>query len=426
MRGTYPAVGFSEATREFRATPFGLRFTGGLQIPSAGAYQFDIMAGGRFALMIDGRVVLQKVFNEEGNKPVSATVSLNSGRHDVDLRYTFDGGPARIEWLWTPPGGKRTLVPPSVLTPGAASWAQDERPDAPVAQLSLIDESALSTQTRPDAAFASGSELARPRGIAVDAQGNVFVGDRGHHRIVVYAPDGKIKKEWGTAANFANSQPPKPGEFADIIDVAAGSDDTIYVLDSTGNVQFFTADGNYKGYVDGQKEGMYSPNGIAVGADGSLYVADTGQNRLLKLSTSGGKSEVITGQGSNSSSGQFPLLQQPVDMVVEAGNLFAIDNLNRVVKLSQSGTIAQQWPLPTDTNAAGALLASNPDGTRIYMTDAVHNRIMVMDVVGGYTSFFGSTGDSPGQFTAPTGIAAGSDGRVYVVDGTGRIQVFKR
>jgi DNA-binding beta-propeller fold protein YncE len=59
------------------------------------------------------------------------------------------------------------------------------------------------------------------------------------------------------------------------------------------------------------------------------------------------------------------------------------------------------------------------------MTDPEQNEVAVLDLAGGRLSYFGQGGTNPGQFTAPSALAVGQDGRVYVlnhIDGT--LQIF--
>lgn len=63
-----------------------------------------------------------------------------------------------------------------------------------------------------------------PRGLGVDAQGNVYVADSGNHRIQAFAPDGTLLAMWG-------SQGKEPGQFNWPYDVAVGRTGTVYVVD---------------------------------------------------------------------------------------------------------------------------------------------------------------------------------------------------
>jgi DNA-binding beta-propeller fold protein YncE len=59
------------------------------------------------------------------------------------------------------------------------------------------------------------------------------------------------------------------------------------------------------------------------------------------------------------------------------------------------------------------------------MSDPDRKRVAVLAVATGKISYFGSVGHDPGQFSEPTGIAVGPDGRVYVLDrDNNNVQIF--
>src|SRR5207253_4518643 len=107
-RRIYPIVGFPDGSIEFGDHPFSVRFRGTLEAPSAGEYTFDMLCNGRVVLMIDGAVVddntgtSPETGNPQINNLVEGTAKLTAGQHTVDLRYAWEKGPSRLEWLWTP------------------------------------------------------------------------------------------------------------------------------------------------------------------------------------------------------------------------------------------------------------------------------------------------------------------------------------
>lgn len=128
--------------------------------------------------------------------------------------------------------------------------------------------------------------------------------------------------------------------------------------------------------VDPTAPGQFSsPSGVAVDGQANVYVADSGNHRIQKLSPAG---EPLAQWGSEGSGpGQF---REPAGVAVDGqGNVYVADSGNhRIQKLSPSGEPLAQW---------------------------------------------GSKGSGPGQFQNPQGVAVGRDGNVYVVDrGNGRIQ----
>ncbi|HKP53411.1 MAG TPA: glycosyltransferase family 39 protein [Chloroflexia bacterium] len=449
-RRSDPFIGFREASVLFGGAPYIARWQGTINISAEGDYGFGVNTGGLgpAVVVIDG----QTAYGEGPGGPGNGLMHLTPGPHQVDVRYAASGGLSRAEWMWTPPGGQPEIVPSTVLTPLARSWPRSELPDAPVGQLPPPQEVAPDVK-KPDLTFGDG--LSKPKGIAVDGEGNVYVGDRGNHKIVVYSPDGKKVREWGNPLPEVKEGQPVPehkgGEFREINDVAVTKDGTVYVFDDTPRVQAFKTSGEYIGTLDPGQLGLYGPNGIAEavpskeseGKTLGLYIAVTGQSRVLKLPSVGdvmaGKAmlqndiESITGTEKDN-------LEQPVDAVADpsgTGFIYEIDlnrNNERIARLKPTSNtpgptrvweISAQWRVPIGKEDGGARLAISQDGKWIYMSDPDRRMVATLNVATGEVSYFGKEGSGEGEFGRPSGIAVGPDGRIYVVDSVrNNVQVF--
>lgn len=95
--------------------PFDVVWTGSLVAPAPGPYAMGLLASGTAELKIDGQAVLRS--EGEHDKPVTSSVALGAGEHSVELSFKESVEPARLEWTWTPPGGKTSIVPPFALRP---------------------------------------------------------------------------------------------------------------------------------------------------------------------------------------------------------------------------------------------------------------------------------------------------------------------
>ncbi|MFI5120893.1 MAG: PA14 domain-containing protein [Thermoanaerobaculia bacterium] len=100
---------------QYGGEAFDAVWTGSLVAPLPGTYAMGLLASGTAELKIDGRTALES----EGahDKPVEGSVVLSAGEHAVELSFKESVEPARLEWTWTPPGGKNSIVPPSALRP---------------------------------------------------------------------------------------------------------------------------------------------------------------------------------------------------------------------------------------------------------------------------------------------------------------------
>jgi len=96
--------------------PFDATWKGTLTAPKAGRYEMALrVAGGPVELRLDANSVLQS--SGENDETVRNGVTLDAGPHSVELIYHVRHAPGMLEWIWKPPGGVESIVPPSVLSP---------------------------------------------------------------------------------------------------------------------------------------------------------------------------------------------------------------------------------------------------------------------------------------------------------------------
>jgi hypothetical protein len=75
----------------------------------------SLFGQGAVDLMIDRKTVIQT--KASSDEPTNARVTLAAGSHSVELVFRVKGGRGGLEWVWTPPGGVASVVPPSALSP---------------------------------------------------------------------------------------------------------------------------------------------------------------------------------------------------------------------------------------------------------------------------------------------------------------------
>ena len=131
-----------------------------------------------------------------------------------------------------------------------------------------------------------------PRELALAPDGSLYVADSLNHRIQHIGPDGKVLQEWGTFADISKGDAPG-GTFNEPWGVAVGPDGSVYVADTWNyRIQKFSSDGTFeKMWGTGPSDaadGFYGPRGLAVDGLGRVFVADTGNKRIV-IYDGGGK-----------------------------------------------------------------------------------------------------------------------------------------
>src|SRR5262245_52238198 len=137
-------------------------------------------------------------------------------------------------------------------------------------------------------------QLIWPTGLAVDAQGHVYVTDEWLNRVSVFDKDGHCLSCWSTVQSG-------DGEPNGAAGIAIDANNTLYVTDSRSHkVRKFTTDGTFLGSWGGLGSGageLDSPWGITVDDEGYVYVADFKNHRVQKFTGDGECVAQIGGPG---------------------------------------------------------------------------------------------------------------------------------
>lgn len=206
--------------------------------------------------------------------------------------------------------------------------------------------------------------LETPFAVAVRRGGNVYVCDRGHHAIRVFNRAGALIATWGRAGGLVGMG---PGEFFGPEGIATDDSGFVYVSD-TGNerIQKLTASGVFVRMWAGPP-GIHldHPRGLAADGIGNLYCLDIGDGQeLLKFTTQGEFLGVIA---------EFPFFDSP--------NYVATDRVGNV-----------------------------------YVTDGDNHRVVKLTPEGKELTHWGPGGNDVCNFISPTGIAVDDEGNIYVGD----------
>lgn len=296
----------------------------------------------------------------------------------------------------------------------------------------VLGSETLDSYGNPAGGYADG-EFDYPQDVAVDSSGNVYVADGNNNRVVKINSSGTVFDNWGalTSESYGEGQPTSgsnPGEFTGPSGVAVDADGYVYVVDRYNNrVQKFNSDGEVQlvfgssGSWDGE---FQYPSDVAVNASGQIFVTDTGNNRVQVFQPNGDYHDQFGENGSNP--GQ---LNSPRGITIDgSGSIYVADAGNaRIQKFNTSNEPDSSF----GTYGTGEGELAYPGGIaldasgKIYVADTENNRIQVFESNGDFSSQISSQGSSDGEFKQPWGVAIDTDGNIYVVDSfNNRVQKF--
>ncbi|HWT00324.1 MAG TPA: SMP-30/gluconolactonase/LRE family protein [Pyrinomonadaceae bacterium] len=210
----------------------------------------------------------------------------------------------------------------------------------------------------PDGAAAAVAEnLNTPSAIALAPDGTIVVADTGSHTVKrVDAQSGQVKLVAGAenVAGFADGAGTE-ARFNGPVGVAVGADGTIFVADTYNDrVRAIDAEGRVRtvagagepGYRDaaaGADARFDTPCGVAVDLDGTLVVADTGNHRLRRVTIEGAVTTVAgTGEhGAEDGKPEAALFNEPTGVTIDAGGtVYVADAGGAAVRIFYRGF----WP----------------------------------------------------------------------------------
>ena len=291
-----------------------------------------------------------------------------------------------------------------------------------------------------------------PAHCALDAAGNIYIADRDNHTIRKVTPAGVVTTLAGRALSSGSANGiGDAARFSSPGGIALDSSGTILVADTAnhtirkitpdGVVTTFAGTAGQSGSDDGTGSAarFFAPNSIALDSAGNMFVADTGNDTIRKITPAG----VVTtfagtaGQfGSTNGTGSAARFNEPVATAVDsAGTVYVAENLNHMVRrITPAGVVS---------NFAGSAgFAGTVDGTgsaarfeypraltvdaagNVYVADSENSTIRRITPARVVTTFAG-TADNSGfvdatgpaaKFHRPRGVAMSPAGDLYVME----------
>jgi uncharacterized protein (TIGR03437 family) len=187
-----------------------------------------------------------------------------------------------------------------------------------------------------DGGAATSAALSLPSGLAVDSSGNVYVADYGNSTVRKIDAKGNISTIAGTGAwGFTgDGGPAAKAQLAAPYSLAIDSAGNIYVADTgNANIRKITTDGNIQTVVSN-----VTVNSLAVDSAGSIYYPDPINHRVQKILANGSQSTIAgTGRPGYSGDGGAALnaqFNQPYGIAVGAsGKVYVADSGNQIIRL---------------------------------------------------------------------------------------------
>jgi len=266
-----------------------------------------------------------------------------------------------------------------------------------------------------------------PRGMAFGPDGSLYVVDMRNARVEQFAADGTFIRQFGSLGHndgqlWRESNRGPTG-------IAVGADGAVYVADTWNyRVQKFTADGQfvakwgtYVNLVTGQagadRTGLYGPRGIALDPNGDLYVTDTGNARVVVYGPDGTFRREFGTKGTGPN--QF---DEPVGIAVSADGtrVYVADSTNaRISVFDAQGQPVAQWAVADWKGKSyyEPYLALDANG-QLYTTSSMTRQVLKFNASGQIVARSSGGTAAADAFTAPFGIAIDKSGRIYVSDGT--------
>jgi sugar lactone lactonase YvrE len=265
----------------------------------------------------------------------------------------------------------------------------------------------------------TGATFTHPDGIAVDAKGNVYVGDD-ENLLRKITPAGVVTTFAGSVQGLQDG-PGTTALFDRIQGLALGRGGSLVVLDRSG-IRNVTLTGVVT--TNPPVPLFDSPCGVAVDAFGTIYTADTGNNVIRKL-TSDGVVTTLAGRagiaGHLDGQGTLAEFAAPEALAVDAnGNIFVADTGNSIIREITPGglvsTLAGDPGVPGSSDGTGpAAKFNHPRGVAVdsggivYVSDFGNNSVRIISPDHAVATISGA------QIAEPVGIAVDGQQDIFVV-----------
>ena len=286
----------------------------------------------------------------------------------------------------------------------------------------------------------------RPEGIAVGPAGVVYVADADTHSLYRVAVDGRVSLLAGSGqAGYANGLG-RAARFNQPQGLAVGADGTVYVADVGNNcIRQVSPTGQVRTLAGSPQPGKANgvgalahfrrPLAVAVGADGSVYVADQGNGSVRRIWPGGRVSTVVAPMHQDNSGDRFQVESGPAGLAVGPGDTVFVSNLfdHQLHKITPRGRVlplagsseASHWDGQGEgagftelggvaVSATGTVYVSEPGSGSIRRVTPDGWAITVAGTRAAFLSPVDQMLELP--LYLPGSVAVGPDGALYIAD----------
>lgn len=447
--------------------------TGGGSAPSAAdltaTYDFSTLAGAASAASTDGAAADARFASPSGLAiDAAGTLYIADTDNDTIRKITaagqvstLAGSPGRRDLVNGTGAAARMNAPPSVAVDTAGNVYVADNNNAVIRKITAAGTvTTFAGQPGATGTVDGNGGAARfvaPISVATDSAGNIYVADFGAHNIRKITPGGDVTTLAGSANNpgasdglgaAATFRRPRAlaTDVAGNLYVADRDNQSVRKITPSGQVTTLAGASGSSGSADGLGSAarFFFPEGIATDVVGNLYVADTFNHAIRKISP-GGSVSTLAGAalqgGSADGAGTQARFVLPEGITVDAGgNVFVADTVNHTIrKINPAGIVTTFAGLPPAASSGSADgigsaarfraphgLGLSPAGD-IFVADRSNFFVRKITNSGAVTTLTDPSAPPGGLvvnalFAGPIDVAVDASGTIFVADANRQIR----
>jgi len=304
-----------------------------------------------------------------------------------------------------------------------------------------------------DGGAATAAQMSGPSGVVLDAAGNLYIADT-YNNVIRQVVGGVINTVAGTGlTGFGGDGGPATAAQLTLPCCLAVVGATVYIGDQgnnrirrlvAGNISTYSGSAATSGGDGGTATaaGLNAPGGIAADTAGNLYIADTGNGIVRKVTLATGIISLDVPWGGDNGAATLAMLNQPGSIALDSvGNLYIADSRDHVVRklTAATGMLSTYAGIPTnrgyggDGGLATQALLDTPQGVatdgggNLYIAECNNNVVRKVTPGGGISTVAGNNALGAGfagdggtattaQLDCPSSVALDAAGNLYIAD----------